>query len=104
MSEIKLLPCPFCGYHGTLNTTNIGKTFYAVCMQCGSRTIDFKTTEEAIEQWNARKPMERILTRLEDIKKVNPSGRIGHPKVVTSETIRVTDKAIKIVKEEGGIE
>lgn len=66
MQNDKLLPCPFCGYHGTLHSIDMCNTVYAVCMKCGSRTMDFEKGEEAIKHWNTRKPMERIVEQLEE--------------------------------------
>ena len=81
MSEIKLLPCPFCGgeaviYHQSSKYTNRDGN-YVHCMECGCRTKLFEcygnttkthedTKQEAIEAWNTRKSMERIVERLEE--------------------------------------
>ena len=105
-NKIKLLPCPFCGgeavvYDDDYNHYAIG---CKLCCDVTPITTWEDTEEKAVAIWNTRKPMERIVERLEDIKKVNPLGRIGHPKVVRSETIRVVNKAIEICKEEGGID
>ena len=71
----KLLPCPFCGGEAHL-TEFIGldkkMNYYVECgsVVCGvyPETTLFDTQEEAIEQWNTRKPMERIVEQLEDKK------------------------------------
>ena len=55
----ELLSCPFCGGVGTLHSIDMCETVYAVCMNCGVRTIDCKHSEQAIEQWNTRTPKER---------------------------------------------
>lgn len=73
MSEIKLLPCPFCG--GEANVCNNieankkiinGNTRYAVrcTLGCYAMTNKYKTEKEAIEAWNTRKPMDDIVKQL----------------------------------------
>ena len=129
MSEIKLLPCPFCGGEASLTKKNRiiveGKTereCHVHCNKCNARAerVLYKscsTTEMAHELarklWNTRKPMERILTRLEeynqsedDFKKIIDTNReIPNPTVSrTIGRIEAFNKAIEIVKEEGGIE
>jgi Lar family restriction alleviation protein len=49
-----LLPCPFCGGIGTLWSIDQCDTVYAVCQDCGARTVDYKHAEEAIAAWNRR--------------------------------------------------
>ena len=46
--------CPHCEGIGTLWSTDAGKTVYAVCMSCGTRTKDCSTPQEAAELWNRR--------------------------------------------------
>lgn len=50
----KLKNCPFCNGTATLHSTDMCETIYAVCMNCGCRTIDYKHAQEAIEKWNRR--------------------------------------------------
>ena len=114
MSEIKLLPCPFCGgdnlgfYHN-----HLFRDGYEVrCYDCHFGLQESRTKEEAIKQWNTRKPMKRIVERLEeynqsedDFKKIIDTNReIPNPTVSrTIGRIEAFNKAIEIVKEEGGI-
>lgn len=74
MHNYKLLPCPFCGKKPNIcdnvnpkNPIINDKTRYAVrCSDgCFAITNKYKTQAEAIEAWNTRKPMERIVEQLE---------------------------------------
>ena len=49
-----LLPCPFCGGAGTLWSVTQCESVYAVCQDCGTRTIDYKYAATAIAAWNRR--------------------------------------------------
>ena len=104
MSEIKqrLLPCPFCGGEAEFP---IRDGSWLWCKECGAETSYCYTREEAIEKWNTRKPMERIIERLEECeeelkglqyKSVNSYGYYNQRKGI--------ELAKDIVKEEGGIE
>lgn len=94
MSEIKLLPCPFCGGEAEI----LGdKTHWIYCPNCCSETKSFKTKKEAIERWNTRKPMERIIEKLEDKKWGTSEWRDKWRDEIIGE-------CIEVVKEEGGIE
>ena len=91
MSEIKLLPCPFCGSEAEI----LVGTIWCTNEDCGTEMyLPFLSEEELAKQWNTRKPMERIITKLEE----KALGGIGHPRWIPLES------AIEIVKEEGGIE
>ena len=63
MSEIKLLPCPFCG--GEVYFPTITKTFI-VCKSCGFETEYTEDTEWLVNTWNTRKPIENIVEQLEE--------------------------------------
>ena len=65
MSETKLLNCPFCGGEAELLKGLCELDNYVMCLECRSKTKLYNTKESAITAWNARKPMERILERLE---------------------------------------
>lgn len=67
MSDKRLLPCPFCGGEGKIFETDLN-TFRVICKECTcslGRYWYYKK-EEAIAAWNTRKPMERILERIEN--------------------------------------
>lgn len=55
----KLKPCPFCNGVATLNTIDLGETFYAVCMNCGIRTLAYESTQRAMDDWNRRADNDR---------------------------------------------
>ena len=102
MSEIKLLNCPCCDkdvYIGTEDYyDHVEKVI--VCDRCNLRFYgSYGTEEDLIKEWNTRKPMERIIERLEEKKRSD-----------STESDREWGKyigyvdSIKIVKEEGGID
>lgn len=64
MSELK--NCPFCGGEATLVHGICELDNYVVCQKCLSKTKVFNTKESAIKTWNTRRPVERILERLEE--------------------------------------
>jgi Lar family restriction alleviation protein len=90
MSELKLLPCPFCGGEDigySVKTTGRWERKYHVAMYCkdcncyGKRVLvtptentryDVERNEEykklAIKDWNTRKPMANIVEKLEELK------------------------------------
>lgn len=82
MSEIRLLPCPFCGgeaeFHRTPIKTNGGwcDSVVVCCKECEARTnrilYDKKKHDidgeydEAAKAWNTRIPMEKIVEQLQE--------------------------------------
>ena len=112
MSEIKLLPCPFCGgdnlgfYHN-----HLFRDGYEVrCYDCHFGLQESRTKQEAIEAWNTRKPMERIIERLEEELKLSD---IEKERCIRENPLQFDEakgystgisNAIDFVKEEGGIE
>ena len=76
MSEIKLLPCPFCG----CNDRRVGirrmdkKGYKVICGNCGASggyiaIKDWHSTKmiaqgQAIKSWNTRKPMDNIVEQM----------------------------------------
>ncbi len=81
----KLLPCPFCG--SKLHKHN--RYFHHEINGCLFDNYEF--FEEDFKKWNTRKPMERIVERLEE----DYSQDIGSLKMIS------VDKAIEIVKAGG---
>ncbi len=98
MSDKRLLPCPFCGGEARLhNAVFLKIEATVVCKDCGARTLTHSSASfsnanmNAIKAWNTRKPIDRIVERLE----TDYSQDVGFLKMIS------VDKAIKIVKEEG---
>lgn len=126
MSEIKLLPCPFCGGEAHIEEHKFWdekakgftvQTYGVVCDNCCSMSWrHHRHKEKAIEQWNTRKPMERILTRLcekqSEFRQARHSLSLAmytdekaynKARILTQKEL-VINEAKQIVKEEGGIE
>ena len=64
----KLLPCPFCGGEAEVNyneSTSLIPFFIVLCRECGCKQSGSISKEAVINAWNTRKPMERIVERLE---------------------------------------
>lgn len=72
MSEQKLLSCPLCGGEASIEHDYDYAShpwYYVECDKCGCKTethVDENGKEQAIKEWNTRKPMERIVERLEE--------------------------------------
>lgn len=62
MSDIKLKPCPFCGKHLIQFSSSIWLHNEYDCFLDG-----LAIKEDRFEAWNTRKPMERIVERLEEL-------------------------------------
>ena len=106
----KLLPCPFCG--GEAYKYRSGFQFSLceiICKDCGCRT-ERMAVEDAIAAWNTRKPMERIVERLEELREAEYDDSDEEPEYrdfddifddgVSSGKFKAYQKAIEIVKGE----
>lgn len=109
MSEIKLLPCPFCGGGAEIGEFHLlDKEYRVCCKECRSRTPYSASIDRVIKQWNTRKPMERIVERLEELSMryfltiANTGNREND--VAYENVANVLNGVIAICKEEGGIE
>lgn len=109
MSEIKLLPCPFCGGEAILETDKIGneqKLYYVSCKDDCITQYGYSSTKEyAIEKWNTRKPIERIVERLEEEKQRLKKVKNNCIALSDNEVCDIENQAYNfcktIVKEEG---
>ena len=88
MSELKR--CPFCGGEAKL----VGdKYHWVLCDGCQGGSHAFETVEEAINAWNTRKPLDRIVECLEH--KIHKLHNVNWNAAI--------EEAIEIVKQEGGL-
>ena len=116
MSETKLLNCPFCGGKASFwrlsEKQKDGYTdcVFVRCKDCYASTkkIEYNARihkndseyDEAKQLWNTRKPMERIVERLEELEE-----EYAYPDddEYTAGHYSAYKDALKIVKEEGEI-
>ena len=93
--------CPFCGGEERFATEEGN---WILCPKCGAESDYFDRKEEAITAWNTRKPMKRIVERLENEKGFEvfvfsvSSRNCGNSYKIGYET--GINEAIEIVKEE----
>ena len=105
MSEKKLLSCPFCG-----GEAEVCGYYFIQCTKCGASTLTHTNREKAVELWNTRVPMQKIVERLEEeAKQYNSLGDRAKEKGYCHEyasqcygNALCYEDAIDIVKEEGG--
>lgn len=118
MSEIKLLPCPFCGgkaylkknHRAFINAQSTRVTFVR-CEKCNARTgrfelRDFGTSshckeaeQKAIKAWNTRKPMGEIIAKLDELQDYHTYTEVD----LNLGYFNAYEDAIAIVKEVGGV-
>lgn len=91
----KLKRCPFCGERAVLVASD--KAF-VICEDCGVATPVHDTEEEAIEVWNTRKPIDKVVEQLEECS-VNYCKEYGYAE---DENVLYLPDAIEILK--GGAE
>ena len=115
MSELKR--CPFCGGEN-IKYTYIDWADVIRCYGCGAAMttpmdFDGNRKEKLKNKWNTRKPMERILERLEikaekamdNSEKAAELGQAYEKHMIFNGAKgNAFEEAIEIVKEEGGIE
>lgn len=96
-SEIKLLPCPCCGAEAKVMIPQGHYfTFYqVVCTECELASKATPTVDMAVELWNTRKPMDRIVEKLQHAKEMTLTDMgISYN--------RALDFAITLIKKAGG--
>lgn len=119
MSEIKLLPCPFCSgeaefYRTPIKTNGCWCDSVVVrCKECEARTNrvlynaeihkNDSEYEEAAKYWNTRKPMQEIVERLEEVKEERMEVAQHTLDLVPDGQVWGLRKAIEICKEVGGM-
>ena len=96
-----LAKCPFCGEELELHCT--GRFYMHKTNDCILQHLCFEVGNEVyIERWNTRKPLERIVERLQETKtKSYVTGITANPYEFGA--CHAMNDAIKIVKEEGGM-
>ena len=114
MSDERLKPCPFCGGEARISADteavrdSEGRlwAFTVVCDKCCATSGLTYSPKKAIEAWNTRKPMERIVEKLEErqkafiCKKTEPC---DYPERIGCCYDRAINDAIDIVKA-GGVD
>lgn len=109
----QLKKCPFCGGEAKIDKTTSNAVEVA-CSECSASTPLFWAfiggKEKAIEAWNTRKPMERILEQLEELRMAEYDDSDEEPKYedgedifddgVSSGKFIAYRNAIEIIKEE----
>ena len=74
MNELK--PCPFCGGEARVNEryrsgTANRKMYWISCSACGisqqhDNTSGYRYQSKAIDRWNTRKPIDKVIEQLEE--------------------------------------
>lgn len=64
---MKLKPCPFCGGEANIQEDNLFGTFIPYCPNCLTQKGRFSSRESAIEAWNRREPMDKIVEQLKQL-------------------------------------
>ena len=61
--EDRLKSCPFCSGEAE-KEWGIPSIYWVRCTECGAEGGQYPSLKEAIEAWNTRKPMDRIVEQL----------------------------------------
>ncbi|MED9905261.1 MAG: Lar family restriction alleviation protein [Lachnospiraceae bacterium] len=100
MSDTKLKPCAFCGGSPQTRMWSNG-SFDVLCFKCGASTKIRKTEQEAIEVWNTRRPLERIVEQLEKERMFSKENAYGFFAERGNGEAAAFGKAIEIVQKGG---
>lgn len=101
---MRLKPCPFCGGHAVLGKATMtivvdGKDkmgYFAYCLNCECRMPKYRKKESAIEAWNRREPIGKIVEQLEmEVERARTHGLCINDRRSTMQGLL---KAIEIVK------
>lgn len=109
---MKLKPCPFCGGEAQVNEryrsgTPNRKMYWVSCKACGisqqnTNVSGYRYQSKAIDRWNRREPIDKIVEQLEELK-YKPCADIKNcTDFVTCEQ-HFMQKAIEIVKSGGAV-
>lgn len=92
--EIKICPC----CEGKANVCKRIKAYFdmyaVICSECSLRTKDYPTVEMAIEIWNTRKPVDKMIRKVNGLKRnmvVNGQDILGFSVVETSEVLNILE-------------
>lgn len=108
MSEIKLLPCPFCGGEAMLTnqlaTDEYGhKLWNVLCVKCDNGTSSYWDKNHVVEKWNTRKPMQEIVEMLEGEMRNAMKDYKESSDIYDLGVYQAFKDAVKIVNEVGGM-
>lgn len=110
----QLANCPFCGGEAKLmRFPKCERKYVVICEneQCMASVGNYShSKEKAIKAWNTRKPLERIVERLEEentLIKEQRKEAIEYDDeqmiFATNNQVRAFDYSLRVIKEEGGI-
>lgn len=100
MSNINLLPCPFCGY-GYADIEQDKEGFvYVRCHKsgCMARTDGCLNEEEAARLWNRREPIKKIIEELKNKYPINP-----YPNEFSNGRNLGNQNALKVIMDVSGL-
>ena len=63
---MKLKPCPFCGGEARKLCDLIDEIYFVMCLECRTESQTYDSLEEAIEAWNRREPIDKVVEQLEE--------------------------------------